>query len=149
MKIELKAVDIDNYSDVLKLEIAPEQQLFVPSSCYLIATSKFHPNHHVRAIYADGNVVGLALYQTGDGDFEPHECEIFGFMVDQKYQSKGIGKIAMKLLVKEIKTHQQFTCIELSYDAQNKAAEKVYIKSGFEDHGYIKDDGSIVLSIEF
>jgi len=148
MEIELQEVDLDNYSDVLNIEIEPEQKVFVPSSCYLIAKSKFHTNHQTRAIYANGKVVGLALYQTGDGDFEPYECEIFGFMVDRKHQNKGIGKKAMKLLVKEIKTHKQFTCIELSYHSQNKAAEKVYIENGFKNHGYTKDDGSIVLTIE-
>ncbi len=145
--VELKKVDVDNYSDVLELEIEAEQKKFVPSSCYLIAKSKFHPNHQVRAIYAEGNVVGLVLYQTGDGDFEPHECEIFGFIVDRKYQRKGIGKIAMGLLVEEIKTHKQFTDIELSCDPQNKAAEKVYVACGFEDSGYTKNDGSIVYTI--
>ncbi len=147
MEVELKDVDIENYSDILELRIESEQERFVPSSCYLIAKSKFHPNHQVRAIYAEGNVVGLVLYQTGDGDFEPHECEIFGFMVDRKHQCKGIGKIAMQLLVKEIKTHKQFTDIELSCDPKNKVAEKVYMECGFKDSGYVKDDGSTVFTI--
>ena len=59
MEVELKDVDIENYSDILELRIESEQERFVPSSCYLIAKSKFHPNHQVRAIYAEGNVVGL------------------------------------------------------------------------------------------
>lgn len=147
-EVELKEVGLDNYSDVLNIDIEEEQKIFVPSSRYLIAKSKFHPNHKTRAIYANGYVVGLVLYQTGDGDFEPHECEIFGFMIDRKHQNKGIGKIAMKLLLKEIKARNQFTCIELSYDSKNKAAEAVYIENGFENHGYTKDDGSIVLTIE-
>ena len=146
--VELKEVDLDNFSDVLNLEIEDEQKIFVPSSRYLIAKSKFYLNQQTRAIYANGSVVGLVLYQTGDGDFEPHECEIFGFMIDRKHQSKGIGKIAMKLLLKEIKDLNQFTCIELSYDSNNKAAEAVYLENGFENHGFIKDDGSIVLTIE-
>jgi len=148
MEVELKKVDVENYSDILELRIEPEQEKFVPSSCYLIAKSKFHPNHQIRAIYAKGNVVGLVLYQTGDGDFEPHECEIFGFIVDRKHQCKGIGKIAMQLLVKEIKAHKQFTDIELSCDPQNKAAEKVYIECGFKNSGYVKNDGSTVFTIE-
>jgi len=72
MEVQLKEVDVGNYGEVLELKIEPEQEKYVPSSCYLIAKSKYHPNHQVRAIYADGKVVGLVLYQTGDGDFEPH-----------------------------------------------------------------------------
>lgn len=148
MEVQLKEVDVGNYGEVLELKIEPEQEKYVPSSCYLIAKSKYHPNHQVRAIYADGKVVGLVLYQTGDGDFEPHECEIFGFMVDRKYQFKGIGKAAINLLVSEIRSLKQFTDIELSCDPMNKAAEKVYLDCGFKDSGYVKNDGSIVFMID-
>jgi len=147
MEVALREVDAENYPAILALSIKPEQERFVPSSCYLIAKSKFHPNHQARAIYANEKVVGLVLYQTGEGDFEPHECEIFGFIVDRKHQGKGIGKTALQLLLKEIKSHEQFTNIELSCDPQNKSAEKVYKQCGFKDYGYVKNDGSTVFEI--
>jgi len=148
MKLDIKEVDIDNYRDVLQLEINPAQRKYVDSSRYFIAKSKYHPNHQPRAIVADGAVVGLVLYQTGDGDFEPHECEKFGFMIDRKFQGKGIGKLAMGFLVEEVKANKQFTWIELSCDKDNTNAEKVYIASGFKNSGYVKNDGAIVFSIE-
>jgi len=146
MDVELQDVNLENYSDILELKVEPEQERFVPSSCYLIAKSKFHPNHKARAIYADGSVVGLVLYQTGDGDFEPHECEIFGFIIDRKHQGKGIGKAAMRLLAKEIKALKQFTDIELSCDPKNIVAKKIYEDCGFVAR-FVKVNGDLVYMV--
>jgi len=104
--VELKEVNVDNYIDILNLRVKPEQEKFVPSSCYLIAKSKFHPNHHARAIYAEGSVVGLVLYQTGDGDFEPHECEIFNH--------KNNLLISNLVVIRRIKQQEKSTRIAVS-----------------------------------
>ena len=147
MDVKLKEVCVDNFSEVVGIELEKEQERFVPSSCYLVAKSKYHPNHQLRAIQYNDTVVGLVLYQTGDGDFEPHEVEIFGLMIDRRYQKMGIGKIALNLLVKEIKATNQFTWIELSCDPENRLAESVYRKSGFQNT-HVKADGCNVWSIE-
>jgi len=147
MDIKLKEVTIENFRDVTKIQIEKDQERYVPSSCFLIAESKFHPNHQARAIYFEDTVVGLVLFQTGEGDFEPHECGIFGFMIDKRYQNKGIGKVALQLLLKEIEAIGQFTWIELSCDPENEQANSVYRKNGMLPTHW-KDNGDIVFSIE-
>ena len=83
------------------------------------------------------------MYRFGEEESELHECTIWRFMIDRRYQNSGIGKAAMPLLLEEIKQNDQCSVVEIYYDEKNVAAKKLYTQYGFKPVGK-RDDGDII-----
>ncbi len=148
MGIRLTAIARDNFHDVIELELEEAQEKNLPSNVYSIAESTLSPLFHPRAVCADGKVVGFVMYQFGEiGDFDEDECTIWRFMIDRRYQNSGIGKIAMDLLLEEIKAHNRCSLIDIYYDPQNIAAKKLYSSYGFKIVGD-RDDGDLIAELK-
>jgi len=92
-------------------------------------------------------VVGFVEYQFGEiGEVDEDECTIWRFMIDRKSQNKGIGKIAMALLLSEIKEFERCKLVDIYYDPQNLAAKKLYAHHGFNEVGF-RDSGNVIAEI--
>ena len=68
-------------------------------------------------------------------------------MIDLKSQNKGIGKIAMGLVLEEIKAHNRCKLVDIYYDPKNIAAKKLYKRYGFIEVGF-RDDGDVIAEIK-
>ncbi|MEM8554694.1 MAG: GNAT family N-acetyltransferase [Pseudomonadota bacterium] len=144
MNVTLSEIDPSNFEDVIALELEPAQELNLPTNVYSIAESSLSDMLHPRAICVDGIAVGFVMYAVGDIDDEDgHTCTIWRFMVDRRHQGQGIGKIAMGLVLSEIRARHPCQMVEIYYGAENVAARKVYALHGFKDVGR-RDDGDII-----
>ena len=145
MDVKLTEVVRDNFNDVIELELEETQKKYVTSNLYSIAESRFATSTHLRAICVDDKVVGFLEYQFGEiGEFDEDECTIWRFMIDRKRQKRGIGKIAMGLLLEEIKGHgERCKFVDIYYHPQNLAAKKLYARYGFKEVGD-RDDGTVI-----
>ncbi len=101
MEVELAKVTVENFEEVIALEVEEHQEDYVADNVYSIAESRFFPSYQPRAIYGNGKVVGFLMYQALDDEGQP---EIFRVMVDRRYQRKGIGRKAMALVLDEIRS---------------------------------------------
>ncbi len=150
MDVKLMKVVRNNFNDVIELEIEEAQEKYISSNVITIAESTLSPYFHLfhhRAICVDEKVVGFVEYQFGEiGEFDENECTIWRFMIDRKHQNTGIGKIAMSLLLEEIKAHERCKLVDIYYDPQNLAAKKLYASLGFKENGN-RDDGDVIAEI--
>ena len=140
----------NNFNDVIELEIEEAQEKYISSNVITIAESTLSPYFHLfhhRAICVDEKVIGFVEYQFGEiGEFDENECTIWRFMIDRKHQNTGIGKIAMSLLLEEIKAHERCKLVDIYYDPQNLVAKKLYASLGFKENGN-RDDGDVIAEI--
>lgn len=140
----------DNFNDVIGLKVEEAQEKYISSNVMTIAESTLSPYFHLfhhRAICLDKKVVGFVEYQFGEiGEFDENECTIWRFMIDRKYQNKGIGKSAMGLLLEEIKAHQRCKLVDVYYEPQNLVAKKLYNSYGFKEVGD-RDDGTVIANM--
>ncbi len=144
LDLSLTKISRDNFEDVIELELEKHQEENLPSNVYSIAESTLSTTFHPRAICVAGKVVGFLMYQFGEvGDADEDECTIWRFMIDRRYQNKGIGKVAMGLLLEEIRSHQRCKLVDIYYDAENTAAKKIYSGYGFKEVGH-RDDGDVI-----
>ncbi len=144
MEVTLEKIDWENFEDVIDLELEPAQEDNLPSNLYSIAESSLSPLYHPRAIRRDGTVVGFAMYQFGEaGNPDEDECTIWRFMIDRQFQNQGIGKVAMGLLLDDIRTHNRCSLIDIYYAPDNLAAKKLYARYGFRVVGE-RDDGDVI-----
>jgi len=150
LDVKLMKVVKDNFNDVIELEIQETQKKYISSNVITIAESTLSPYSHLfhhRAIYVDDKVVGFVEYQFGEiGGFDENECTIWRFMIDCKHQNRGIGKVAMGLLLEEINAYNRCKLVDIYYNPKNIAAKKLYASHGFKENGS-RDDGDIIAEI--
>ena len=73
---------------------------------------------------------------------------IWRFMIDKRYQGRGFGREAMKLILDFIRSGpcRQSEYAWLCYDPENTAARKLYASFGFEEvpEAYSAEDDEIL-----
>lgn len=152
MLVELVTIDSDTIHDVIELELEEGQKGFIDTNVHAIAiaaVSKYFHLTYLKAICADKKVVGFAEYQFGEiGEWDEDECTVWRFMIDKNHQKKGIGTIAMGLLLKEIEAHKRCKLVDIYYDKENEPARKMYASHGFKETGF-RDNGDVIAEIEF
>ncbi|WP_028595348.1 GNAT family N-acetyltransferase [Paenibacillus assamensis] len=143
--ITLKEVNRTNFYDVLNLSVTDEQKEFVATNMFSLAQAKAFPECICSAIYNDDTLVGFTMYCI---DEEDHEYWIYRLMIDAKYQSKGYGKAAMKMLIERIKEDTQHRVIYISFEPDNDLAKQLYEKLGFVEDGRVIDE-EVVYKLEY
>lgn len=148
MKVWIEPISRGNFDDVIELELEAHQVENLPSNVYSIAESSLSASFHPRAVFMDGKVVGFVMYEFGELDaVDEDECTIWRFMIDWRFQGKGIGTTVMGQLIEEIISHNRCNIIDIYYGANNVAAERLYCSFGFKAVGH-RDDGDIIAELE-
>lgn len=123
--------DIDNTNEmkVRNLKLKPEQEKFIESVDDCLKEAKVYPEWHPVAIYSDDEVIGFAMY----GSFGPNkDTWIDRIMIDEKYQGRGLGRMAMRKLIDIVSKKYGVNVIYLSIVEENTAAYRLYKSMGFE-----------------
>ena len=58
-------------------------------------------------------------------------------MIDQKYQRKGFGSQALKMILEDLRQENHYDHVELCVKKEDAEAIHLYEKLGFVDSGYI------------
>jgi diamine N-acetyltransferase len=143
--IQLAAINENNFHECIELKVGEGQKNFVAENTYSLAQAWLHQDvARPFAIYSDDTMVGFVMLAYDEAE---RECGIWRFMIDAKYQNKGYGKEAMKVILDYIKENPVFDEIDLSYEPENIVADKLYRGFGFLPTGEI-DDGEIVMNLK-
>ena len=139
MTIELRPITRENWKQTLKLKVHEDQDGFVAPNVYSIAESRFYPSAEPMGVFADGAMVGFAMWaQDDDGTWWFDRL-----MIDKEHQRKGYGKAAMLESIRLMSAKPECSEIHLCFVLDNTAARKLYTDLGFEDTGRIVE-GEIV-----
>ena len=136
MTVSLNPVTRENYEEVCNLQLEKQQEDYVADNIWSLVESMFNPTYQTRAIYYNAIPVGFLMWVPQ----KPDEVSIWRFMVDKKYQHKGIGRKALQLAIDEIKQTEGLKQIGVYYDPKNPIAKKFYSSFGFVEVG-IEEDG--------
>lgn len=145
-KVRLSNVDEKNWEAVCDLKLTADQKGFIASNLYSIAESRFNRHARPMAIYAGKKVVGFLMYESMHDDAAPDDYSIYRFMIDKKRQGKGYGRVALKLLIKEIQSSERWRNLFICYEPENIVAAKLYKSVGFIETG-LDDDGEMIAVI--
>ena len=145
--IRLEKVNDDNFVDLMHLEVAESQKNYVASNTVsmaqayaTIASGKFV---QCFGIYDGDTAVGFAMIGHHSEEYEGmaevyrHSYYLWRFMIDQRYQGKGLGRDALKLLLDYVLTFPdgKEDTWSTSYDGVNEAAKHLYSSFGFTPNG--------------
>lgn len=144
MEVKLVPIDKNNWEECAKLKVTEEQTHFVASNAFSVLQSFYEANLYPTGIYADGVMVGFVMYGYDPDDDLWGMCRL---MIDKRFQKKGYGRYALKILLemmKELHGHIRFVT---SAVPENFIAIKMYEDEGFQRTGEI-EDGEVVLAID-
>lgn len=138
----LRDVNLENWKDVIALDVAPQQTQLVGPNVRSLAEAYVREDAVTFAIYSGtGDLVGFMMYVTEAFDGKRH---IHRFMIDQKHQGKGYGWSALTETVRYIWNVEGYRGdIAIMFLTYNIDAERLYRRFGFMDTGQIKGDEKV------
>lgn len=129
MSIEFRVIDKSNYNQCIKLKTSEEQKRFVATNVFSLVQSAYEPNLYPLGVYKNDKMVGFILY---DFDDEINGWSMSRFMIDEKFQNQGIGKVALNKFIKFFIEQYGHIKLYTSAEVDNTIAVNLYESIGFE-----------------
>lgn len=145
MTMTLREITRENWLQCVRLKVAPEQEPFVAPNGVSLAQSKYEPEWVPLALYDDDEMVGFVMYGVSP---EEGKHWILRVMVDRRYQGKGYGRAAMRLLLDRLRAIPGCDEVAISYEPENDVARRLYASCGFRETGEIIE-GETVARLSF
>ncbi|WP_433754303.1 GNAT family N-acetyltransferase [Paenibacillus amylolyticus] len=145
-QVTLQPVTKENELECINLKPREDQLDLVASN----ADSLIHATKEITSkpygIFAEGQMVGFILFDNeiyNDGYYW-----ILRFMIDEKYQGMGYGKLAIQEVIRMLQERSDCHQIRVSHVPHNLAANALYKRCGFQDTGEFEDNGDFILSYQ-
>jgi diamine N-acetyltransferase len=142
--VELREITSDTLREILRLKVAPEQEQFVANNAVSIAQAYFErETAWFRGIYLDDTPVGFVMLEDNP---DKQEYFLWRFMIDARYQGRGIGWRALERLVEHVRTRPGATELGVSCVPGDGSPCPFYEKFGFRYTGE-KDEDELVMKL--
>ena len=141
--IRLENINESNWR--IPLSVSGAQKRYVANSTTILARAYAYREARSRAflVVARGIAVGMGLYH----DDSEMDAYIFSeLFIDQRYQGKGYGKAATRLVLDELRRDGRFRKVVLCYIEGSEAAKNLYEGFGFEETA--RDEDEIIMELE-
>ena len=137
--IQLLDVNDQNWLDVAALRVSESQKMFLDRTTGILARGYAYRscNARVIGIANDEQMIGVALVKNLDE--EPACYDLQQFMIDQRFQNKGYGTEALRLILSQLRKEGRYARVEVCVNKEDMPALKMYRKLGFSDTGYIDE----------
>lgn len=147
--ISLQEINEDNWLTAARLSVDERQQRFLDKPLGIIARGYVYRkcNARVYAIAKDTEIIGITLVK--DLDEDPACYDLQQFMIDSRFQKRGYGTEALKLILSEFGRERKYDCIEVCVDKENIPALHMYRNAGFTDTGYIDENAPECVNLRY
>ena len=144
-EVSLREVTKETLRDITGLKVSPNQERFVATNAESIAEAYFSPDiAWFRAIYADDTPVGFVMLED---NASTERYYLWRFMIDARYQKRGVGQRALELLFEYVKSRPGARVLYTSCVPGEGSPGPFYEKMGFVYTGE-EDDGELVMRRE-
>lgn len=144
MNVELREINKDNREKCMMLKVAEEQNQYICSNRDSLNDAA--ENDIVArpfAIYIDEVMVGFTMFAFDEAYEDPDDRYwLWRFMLDEKQQRKGYGRLALQEIIEYFKKHGA-NHIKLSTKESNIAAISLYRKFGFKENGEMNGEETV------
>ncbi len=145
-ELKLRKIDESNFIECFNLSLGEGQDRFVSHPIRSLAQAYVYYNQCTPfGIYSNDTIVGYVMVIY---DYDEETYNIWHMMIDEKYQGKGYGSIAIKLCIDYIKSKPfgSSNDVILTCNIDNSIAIHIYEKIGFKDTGE-RDDDELVMKL--
>ena len=145
-ELKLRKIDESNFIECFNLSLGEGQDRFVSHPIRSLAQAYVYYNQCTPfGIYSNDTIVGYVMVIY---DYDEETYNIWHMMIDEKYQGKGYGSIAINLCIDYIKSKPfgSSNDVILTCNIDNSIAIHIYEKIGFKDTGE-RDDNELVMKL--
>ena len=137
--IKLTGITEANWLEAASLLVRDGQRGFVAPAIGILARGYVYRDCRARvyALENDGVIVGLALVR--EFSEEPLGYDLQQFMIDRRYQGRGYGSEALKMILDDLRSEGRYDHVEVCVKKDDIAAIRLYEKYGFYDSGYVDE----------
>lgn len=145
MNINFQKITKNNIDIVLSLHVKPTQKNFIETTSQCLNEANNLDIWRPIAICDESNIIGFAMYGLFPDEGANGRVWLDRFLIDEKYQGKGYGKMVLPLLISHIQNEYNCTKIYLSIYENNSVALNIYINIGFKFNGEFDINGEKVM----
>ena len=138
--INLREITGKNLKSIIDLNVKEGQKDCVASNSVSIAQGHYAKSAWFKGIFNDDLPVGFVML---DLIKEENKCFLWRFMIDEKHQGKGYGKLALNQVIDWVRSLEAFEEIRTSYVPTKNSADGFYEKFGFIETGKLEDSNEI------
>ena len=149
--VSLREIDDRNIDLFADLRVAESQKFDVASVGKTLWQAAKREDVWVRAIYAGAEPVGMvALRDPGlAAAQEGYEIYFARLLVDQRYQGRGHGRQAIRMVLEHARARPGCVAMTISHMPANGAVGRLYEEFGFRYTGKTDEDGEVYMRLEF
>ena len=147
--VTLREITEDTVIPVIELAVAESQRGFVATNAVSLAQALFSDAAWYRAIYLAEEPVGFVMLHDEtllDPPKPDPEVGVWRFMVDERFQGRGIGREAMRRLIARVRDRGGTRSLWVSYVPGPGCPEPFYRSLGFQPTGRMEGD-EVVLEL--
>lgn len=148
-RVSLREITSETVTAVIRLSVAESQKGFVATNAVSLAQALFAPEAWYRAIYCADEPVGFVMLEDESLRSPPPpepQVGVWRFMVDERYQGRGIGRAALVQVIEHVRRKGLFKSLQLSYVPGPGCPEPFYLGLGFRHTGKV-DGKEVVLEL--
>ncbi|GAA3400378.1 GNAT family N-acetyltransferase [Paenibacillus hodogayensis] len=135
--VRLESIGPTNWYACTQLEVTDEQKnVFPVPNVYWLAESAYC-GFAPLAVYAGEQLAGLAVYAVDPDD---GSYWMMALMVDRKFQRQGLGRSAVKELIRHMRGKHDCDKIRLGHRPGNERASRLYASLGFVEVARTPDE---------
>ena len=138
--INLRDITEANLIPIIDLDVGEDQKDQVAPNSISIAQGNYSKSAWFKGIFNDDSPIGFVML---DLNMEENKCYLWRYMIDEKHQGKGYGKIALTQVVDWVKALKIFDEIKTSYVPAKNGADGFYKNFGFIETGKLEDSNEI------
>lgn len=148
-QVTLREITAETVRAVIRLSVAESQKGFVAPNATSLSQALFSEEAWYRAVYLGDEPVGFVMLEDKSLRTPPPDnpgIGVWRFMIDEKFQGRGIGRAALLLVIDHARSKGIFRTLELSYVPGPGCPEPFYLGLGFRHTGRV-DEGEIILDL--
>ncbi len=134
---------------ILQLSVSKEQKDFIETSARCLADAKsnaYSMSWNFYGIFLEQELIGFAMYAVERFKFLPlSRMWLDRFMIDSRFQGKGYGKAALRLILSTLQKDYSCNRIYLSVFEGNYGAIELYKKLGFKKTWFKEPTGERIM----
>lgn len=132
-------VDIDEETGCDDLSVTEAQKNYVCTCDMMFARAWLHRKYRPRVfnVYDRDTAVGIGMYLDDPAKDAYDFCQLF---IDQRYQGKGYGKAAVRLVLDEMRNEGKYQKVSMCYVEGNEASRKLFEQFGFVEVSHPWDE---------
>ena len=138
--INLRDITKKNLFSIIDLNVSEDQKDQIASNSVSIAQAHYSKSAWFKGIFNNDIAVGFVML---DLIKEENKCFLWRFMIDEKHQGKGYGKLALNQVIDWVRLLEAFEEIRTSYVPTKNGADGLYEKFGFIKTGKLEDSNEI------